>query len=119
MLEISALPVALGLGKLFVWVWQYVLLFNTAHVMPWVNRPLQDVWRQTQMALCFTMCGTQVILEQAYKAAVKAVCAVQPKEEVFKPTIDVNRVEVPTPPTMVQFKIALFIFSISLIAQQW
>lgn len=113
------LPVALGLAKLLVWGWQYVLLFNTAHIMPWRHRPIQDVWRQTQMALCFTMCGAQVILEQSYKALVKAVCGIKPKEEVFKPTIDINRVELPTPPTMVQFKIALFIFAVSLIAQQW
>lgn len=118
-LQLPSLPVALGLIKLFVWLWQYVILFNTAHIMPFLNRPIIHVWRQTQMALCFTMCGMQVILEQGWKQARLLICGVQPKAEVFKPTIDVNRVEVPFPPELVQMMMALFLFAASLIASQW
>lgn len=103
------LPASLGLGKLLIWVLQYVLLFNTSHVLPWAQRPLQAVWRQTQMALCFTMCGTQVVLEQAYKAITLAICGLRAKPEVFVPTMDVTRIEVPAPPRMVQLKISLFV----------
>ncbi|KAJ1618787.1 hypothetical protein T492DRAFT_439538 [Pavlovales sp. CCMP2436] len=105
--------------KLFVWLWQYLLLFNTAHVQTHLQRPLIHVWRQTQMALCFTLCGTQVVLEQSWKEARRLLCGVQPRAEVFKPTIDVNRVETPFPPEMVQFKMAVFLFALALISGQW
>mmetsp|Transcript_18730 Transcript_18730/g.59351 ORF Transcript_18730/g.59351 Transcript_18730/m.59351 type:complete len:1818 (+) Transcript_18730:97-5550(+) len=110
--------VALGLLKLFIWMLQYILLFNTSHINPWLARPIMHVWRQTQMALCYTFCGTQIMVEQAYKRLKQALCNVV-TVDVFKPTIDTTRKETSTPPATVQLSMITFVVTIAIIAHRW
>lgn len=117
-ISVPELPVALGLLKLGIWGLQYVLLFSTSHVDPTRPRPILAVWRQTQMALCFTMCGVNVIIEESIKEIRRALCNIQ-HVAVFKPTIDTTRVEVVWPPELVQAKMGIFLIAVAFILRQW
>jgi hypothetical protein len=75
------------------------------------------------MALCFTLCGLQVCLDQGYQLLRTRVCGKPRAVQVFKPAIDASRetdvARAEAPPRMIQMQMAFFVVAVALICSQW